>query len=87
MARVKLPATVKTKLIISNQNALGSELWLVAQKFFILCIWSTIDMTLVPGIPYGHSAPVVAPLHLEKAEAALLENLHAIAVDTHLGVG
>lgn len=44
-------------------------------------------VSFVPDIPDGDLFPVTCPLHLEKAQATLLEYPHAIGIDTYLGIG
>lgn len=46
-----------------------------------------VDVSFVPAVPDGHIVPVMRPVHVESAEAALLEDLHAIAFYGHLGAG
>lgn len=44
-------------------------------------------MAFVPAIPYGHGTPVARPVHLEMAQGAVLEYLHAIGFYGYLYVG
>ena len=44
-------------------------------------------MPFVPAVPDGYLLPISGPIHLEMAESALLEYLHAIGFYGDLGIG
>ena len=43
-----------------------------------------MDMSPIPGIPYHHGTPVVAPGHLESHKAILFVETHTIPVHGNL---
>ena len=46
-----------------------------------------IYVPLVPAVPNHYIGPVVCPGHVEKVEAAILEDLHPVVFDGDLHVG